>query len=210
MKNDLVVNQLVSFLEPLSEEGLKLVLIGGCSRSGKSTLSQGIAAEIRAKKYAATVLSLDSWIVGVDRRPEKSTVYQRYDGLQIIQDVRAVLEGKSVVIPVYDAKTRMRVSEQNQFIHIHSGYLILEGVLALAYDELRQLSALSVFVEIDDQVRKQRFKNFYSDIKGLSPDKIDELFNEREIEEVLAVKKTRVNADILIRENQLSVIARDK
>lgn len=203
MKNDLVVNQLVSCLEPMCEKGIKLVLIGGCSRSGKSTLSQGIAAEIHTKKYAATVLSLDSWIVGIDQRPEKSTVYQRYDGLQIIQDVKAILEGKSVAIPNYDAKTRMRVSGQNQFIHINSGYLILEGVLALAYDELRQLSALSVFVEIDDQVRKQRFKNFYSDIKGLSPDKIDELFNEREIEEVLAVKKTRVNADILIRENQL-------
>ncbi len=204
MKTDSAIAlQIAERLEPMSDQGIKLILVGGCSRSGKSTLSQNLATEIHNRKHSATVLSMDSWIIGIDGRPEKSSVNERYDMLQIIRDISAILSGEPVTIPTYDAKSRKRLLSRREPVHIASGYLILEGVLALSRDELRQSALLSIYVEIEDSLRKQRFESFYSETKGLSPQEVEEIFCEREAEEVPTVKMTRQYADVICKSGEL-------
>lgn len=199
-----LVSQVVNKLEPMSDQRIHLILVGGCSRSGKSTFSQQLADEIRLRHHSAVVLSMDSWIIGVDERPKNSSVKDRYDLPQIVRSVEALLKAQPVQIPIYDVKSRKRLADQRELVCISSGYLILEGVLALSSDKLRQCSQLSIYVDIEDSVRKQRFEIFYSKVKGLSPKEIKDLFAERELDEVAYVKQTRRCADVVYFEKKLT------
>ena len=51
----------------------RVIVIGGCSRSGKSTLAACLASELDA-----TVLRLDDFLIGVDERKPWMTVKDRY------------------------------------------------------------------------------------------------------------------------------------
>lgn len=197
-----VAKRVANILEPMKDRDIQLILVGGCSRSGKSTLSQDLAAEIHTRKHSATVLSMDSWIVDVDQRPKNSSVHERYERARIIHDVRNILNGQQVVIPKYDLKSRKRLLEDGELIQVKSGYLILEGVLALSYDELRHMAALSIYIEVDDSLRQKRFESFYRS-KGLSCKEVEEVFCEREAEEVPTVKNTRRHADLLCSNDQI-------
>ncbi len=190
------IRQVVDALEPMCDQGIKLILVGGCSRAGKSTLSQQLADEICDRGYPSTVLSIDSWIIGIDERPKKSSVLERYDLQQMVRSVELLLQAQTVKIPTYDAKSRQRLVGQEKSLQMSSGYLILEGVLALSCDELRQSAQLSIYVDIEDSLRKQRFESFYSQTKGLSAQEIEDLFCEREVEEVPLIKMTQQYADI--------------
>lgn len=195
--------QIAEKLEPMNDQKTKMILVGGCSRSGKSTLAQNLAVEIKNRKHFATVLSMDSWIIDVDERPKKSLVTERYDLPRFIRDISGILRSEPVKIPIYDATSRKRLLGREELIHITSGYLILEGVLALACVELRQSALLSIYVEIEDSLRKQRFESFYFETKGLSPQKVEEIFCEREEEEVPTVKMTRSHANVICHSGKL-------
>ena len=81
-------------------------------------------------------------------------------------------------------------------VSITNGILFVDGVVALAIEELLKHAALRIFVDIPDTLRKQRLVHFYSEIKRLDEKECENIIKTREKEEVLFIKKTVVNADI--------------
>lgn len=175
-----------------------LVLIGGYARSGKSTLAQALASRLSQRTLSVTVVCLDRWLVGVDQRVADSTVMDRYECAAITDAVRRIIRGDTVYPPVYDAASRRRVAERGvDGIRVTTGVLIVEGVIALALAPLLEMAQLRVFTEVDTDVRLARLREFYVDIKGLSPAEAAAVIEPREREEVPFVTRTMVQADVV-------------
>ena len=175
-----------------------IVLVGGCSRTGKTVLVSKLTENIISSGINTVSVKLDSWLISVENRKEDSSVLERYEIPSIISSIKRLQQGEQIYPPVYDAVSRRRVSESGVVpISINEGILFVEGVVALAIEELVENATLRIFVDIPDELRRQRLVNFYSDIKRLDRKEYEDIIKRREKEEVTFIKGTAVNADII-------------
>lgn len=175
-----------------------IVLVGGCSRTGKTVLVSKLTENIISSGINITVVKLDSWLISLEKRKEDSTVLERYEIPSITSSIKRVQKGEAICPPIYDAVSRRRIAESGvDSISIKDGILFVEGVVALAIEELVENATLRIFVDIPDELRRQRLVNFYSDIKRLNRKEYENIIETREIEEVAFIKGTAVNADII-------------
>ncbi len=181
-------------------DNLILVLVGGCSRAGKTALVSKLSEEVVSCGINTAVINLDSWLVSLDKRKKDSSVLERYEVNSIVSAIEDIKHGTAIYPPVYDVVSRRRVAGSGPDpIVISNGVLFIDGVIALAIDKLFEVAALRVFVGISDKLRRQRLVKFYSDIKGLGSDEYENIIESREKEEVLFIKKTANNADVIFR-----------
>ncbi len=185
-------------LKAASPDNLLLVLVGGCSRAGKTALVSKLTENIAFSGIESTVMNLDSWLVSVDKRKYASSVLERYEVASIILSAKKIRQGEIVYPPVYDVVSRKRIAELAQNpIFINKGILFIDGVVALAIDELVENAALRIFVEIPDGLRRQRLVDLYSKVKKLGKKEYESIIEAREKEEVPFIKRTSANADII-------------
>ena len=177
-----------------------LILIGGCSRSGKSSLSSELAVRFIANSIGTQIITLDSWIVPVDERPFKSLVTNRFDLNAARQAVDLLLRKRIAEIPIYDPILRGSSCKPNTQITIENKtILIVEGVVALCDDSLLARSNLKIFVDVNDRLRIKRLIKFYRDIKKLRRDVYKNIIQEREDEEVIFIKKSAIRANLIFK-----------
>jgi uridine kinase len=126
--------------------------IAGCSGSGKTTL----AAEL-ARQLDATPFPLDWYYRDLSQFPLDSRHKQNFDhpdSLEselIIEHVQALAQGHVIQRPVYDFKTHSRVA--GAFDEIRPlGVVIVEGILALHYQELVPCYDFSIYVNAPHDV----------------------------------------------------------
>ena len=175
-----------------------IVIVGGCSRAGKTFLVSKLTENIISSGINATVIKLDSWLISVEKRKEDSSVLERYEIPSIISSIKKLWQREQIYPPVYDAVLRRRIAESGLVpISIKEGILFVEGVVALAIEELVENATLRIFVDIPDELRRQRIVEFYSDIKRLDRKEYEDIINKREKEEVTFIKGTAANADII-------------
>ena len=194
---DFLSEHILTLTVPSSNKPM-LILVGGCSRAGKTVLVSKLTENIISSGINTAVVNLDSWLVSVDNRKQDSSVLERYEIPSIISSVKKVQQGVVIYPPVYDTVSRRRVAEPGfNSISINDGILFVDGVVALAMEELVKNAKLRIFVDIPDKVRKQRLVDFYSDIKRLDRKEYENIIETREKEEVLFIKRTAVNADVI-------------
>lgn len=195
------VEFLSEYIQALLDESSNkpmIVLVGGCSRTGKTVLVSKLTENIISSGINATVVKLDSWLISVEKRKEDSTVLERYEIPSLISSIKKLQQGGQIYPPVYDVASRRRITESGVApISIKEGILFIEGVVALAIEELVENAILRIFVDIPDELRRQRLVDFYSDIKKLDTKEYEDIIKKREKEEVTFVKRTAVNADII-------------
>lgn len=128
--------------------------VAGGTGSGKSTFTNRLKQRFGDH---VTVIYHDSYYKAHDEIPfeeRKKLNYDHPDALEtdlLISHIRALKEGKSVRVPVYDFTIHNRVPETEE---IHpSPVIIVEGILAMADPELRSLMDIKVFVDADADER---------------------------------------------------------
>lgn len=150
------------------------ILIGGNSRSGKSTLSTDLKIHLRRNGIRCTVYRLDDHIKPQEERsPEEN----------------------------YLGRFRFADAEHHLIHFLHGankpqGMILVEGVPALASEKLRSRALLSIHCRIDEKLRKQRIQQYYR-FKGLSDAEIDTLYHSRTIDEYQPVEILSQYADII-------------
>jgi len=180
----------------------QLILAGGCSRSGKTTVVMKLCEGLRARQMECVVINLDCWLVGVESRKKGSTVLERYDVDRIVQSAKDIVRGVAIRPPVYDVVSRKRTSEEGPNpIQAERGIIFMEGVVALAISGLRDLAACRIFVDVADDLRLRRLHEFYNVTKGLPTEETKALIHSRELEEVPLIKRSRENADLVFNDN---------
>jgi uridine kinase len=184
-----------------------LILIGGCSRTGKSTLAQTLQERFIDAGINAIIVKLDNWLLGIDERTGNETVRERFKYPEIIDALTSLMNRQEIFPPFYDPKTRLVVQKKGPHpLYLESGICIVDGVVALDIPDLRELADFKIYLEIPDEIRKSRLVDFYTNYKNCTPEETEKIIEERELEEVMTVKETRIYADMIFDSNKQKYI----
>jgi len=111
-------------------------------------------------KLKAPVLGLDSYYRELAHLPLEERARTNFDEPAaldqdlLIAQVRWLGEGRAIDKPVYDFSRHTRSGEIERVEPAE--YVIVEGLFALHWPELRELYGASVFIDVDDAVCYQR------------------------------------------------------
>ena len=177
-----------------------LILIGGCSRTGKSTFAKSLCEKLKEIQIEAFTISIDLWLKPASQRESNSTVLDRYKKNEIIVSISELLCGNSLRFSPYDAITRERSLNKILIVPSEKPFVVvLEGVISLCLDELRINSEYNIYLECRNFTRIKRLIKFYKDTKHLDEEQYKNLIRSRENEEVPLIKSSRKFADVVVK-----------
>ena len=181
---------------------MKNIIIGiaGGTGSGKSTFTRKLKKEF---KDDVAVLYHDNYYRDQSDIPlevRKKTNYDHPDAMEtelLVQQLMELKEGKAIECPVYDYTLHTR---SNQVERVEpKKVILLEGILVLADERLRNLMDIKVYVEADADERILRrlirdVKERGRDIEGV----VEQYLTTVKPMHYLYVEPTRSTADIVI------------
>jgi histidinol-phosphate phosphatase family protein len=191
-------------LEPLRAalaRGRKPVLLGvsGRSRAGKSVLAHAVVRSLIEDGVASLLVRLDDWIMPVGGREPRASAEAR-NRVEALPDlIEALRRGTSISAPGYDAASR-GAGEAVSYDPAGQAVIVLEGGFA-THRDIRTLLDLAVFVATPQDLQRERFAAFYR-WKGLEPDAIGALWDERARDEWPVVDMQREGADLILTQPQ--------
>lgn len=188
-----------------------LILIAGGTGAGKTTVTNEILDELHED---VTVINQDDYYKSFDElsfEERKKINFDHPDAVDInllVLHLKRLLKGQSVPMPRYDFIKHKRKSVKE--VVRPSKVIILEGIMALEDERVRELASIKIFVESDDDVRFIRRLVRDMNERGRSLDDV--------IEQYLStvkpmyhefVKPTKRYADIIIPNDKSHSIAVD-
>lgn len=132
-----------------------IILIGGGTGSGKTTVTKKIMERIGNDK--CVMLPMDNYYKDMSHVPLEERKKYNYDHPNmiehtlIVKHVKELLSGKSIELPEYDFAQYTRTGESTKIEP--KPILLIEGIFALYYDELRALADLKIFVDTEGDER---------------------------------------------------------
>lgn len=135
-----------------------LILIGGGTCSGKTTIAVAIGKRIADLK--TVIISHDNYYRDLSHLPREEAALANFDHPDaidtpyLLRDLKAMLAGQAVDVPGYDFSTHSR--SEGTLCVANADVIILEGIFALYYPELLELSDLRIYVDSDSDIRLAR------------------------------------------------------
>ena len=195
----------------LLEKPIVIGITGGTG-SGKSTVSKEIFKSIDEENVV--IIEQDSYYKDQSHltfKERKKTNYDHpfaFDNDLLIEHLNMLLEGKNIEKPIYNFEDHNR---QKETIPVYpKNIIILEGILILNDERIRDLLDIKIFVDTDSDVRVIR--RITRDIKdrGRSLDSvIDQYMNTVRPAHMQFVEPTKKYADIIIPEGGYNKVAID-
>lgn len=192
----------------------KPVVIGvaGGSGSGKTSVTRSIIQRFTDKTLL--MLEQDYYYKDQSHLPYEERLQTNYDhplafdNDLLIQHLQELIEETPVEKPVYDYKMHTR---SNETIHVEpKEVIIVEGILVLEDDRLRDLMDIKVFVDTDADVRIIRRMMRDINERGRSLDSvIEQYINVVRPMHLQFVEPTKRYADIIIPEGGQNHVAID-
>lgn len=136
----------------------QLILIGGGTCSGKTTIARAIGKRIHDLK--SVIISHDNYYKDLSHLPPDAASRVNFDHPDaidtkyLIRDVKQMLKGKAVNVPDYSFVHHQR--GEGTLCIANAEVIILEGIFALYYPDLLELSDLKIFVDTDADIRLAR------------------------------------------------------
>lgn len=175
-----------------------IIAVAGPSCAGKTALAQALAQELRC-----SVLLLDNYYRDLSALPPVERARVNFDSPValddelLIEQLHALCRGETVQRPSYDFATHTRVPQRESIAA--SKFLIVEGLFALYWSELRELASTKIFVDAPDDVcfRRRKFRDVAE--RGRTPESVTAQFNETvQPMAALHVRPTRKYADLVL------------
>ncbi len=135
----------------------KIILIGiaGGTGSGKTSVSKAISAEFTTSEVA--LIQQDSYYKDLkhltfeEREKINFDHPDAVDFEHLYNDLKQLVSGESVNIPLYDYTTHTRKTETEEIGNHH--IIVLEGILALFDEKIRELMDIKLYVDTPDDIR---------------------------------------------------------
>lgn len=189
-----------------------LIGISGGTGSGKSTITKEIFQAITEEKV--TMLEQDSYYKDQSDLSFEERVKTNYDHPDafdnelMISQLKDLINGKSIEKPIYDFENHTRKKET---VHVEpKDIIILEGILILFEEEVRNILDIKIFVDTDSDVRVIR--RILRDIKerGRSLDSVIlQYMSTVRPAHLQFIEPTKRYADIIIPEGGYNKVAID-
>ncbi|WP_338971189.1 uridine kinase [Spiroplasma endosymbiont of Panorpa germanica] len=133
-----------------------IIIISGGSASGKTTVAKRIANDILKGKSVIN-LSMDSYYRDFkkDGKIETEDInFDHPDSIDVellVSDLKKLQNREAIDSPVYDFTTSSRLKHKN---HIEpADVIILDGILALHVEKIRELGDIKIFIRTHDDIR---------------------------------------------------------
>ncbi len=175
-----------------------LIGIAGPSCAGKTELAKNLAAVL-----AATTISLDAYYRELAHLslPERARFNfdepAALDRDLLTSQVRALADGRSIELPVYDFATHARTARTERIVP--ADFVIIEGLFALYWEDLRALFGTRVFVDAPDAVCLERRTTRDVRERGRTRESVLQQFSETvQPMAALHLRPTRAFAHIII------------
>ncbi|RLD16718.1 MAG: uridine kinase [Caldiserica bacterium] len=188
-----------------------LIGIAGGSGSGKTTVALKIKERVGED---ILILDMDSYYKDHSHIPFEERVKINYDHPDafdfplLINHLKRLIQGKSIEKPVYSFVKYVRLKETQRIEP--KKIIIIEGILSLFDEELRNLMDIKIYVDTDPDVRFIR--RLLRDIKerGRSLDSVVTQYLEivRPMH-IQFVEPTKRFADVIIPEGGFNIVAVD-
>jgi D,D-heptose 1,7-bisphosphate phosphatase len=173
-----------------------VILIGGNARSGKSTLARYLRLKLEQDGKRVLHIGLDNWILPESDRNNAGNVYDRFQLHRIEVDVQQILAGMDFTIMSYPNHPE-RKPESLSFAYHGQDFVLIDGVVALSSEVIRDLSHWKLFVEIPRDLHRERFRKYY-EWRGKTNIEIEELYKKRLEDEYRYIEKERRFADFIV------------
>ncbi|RRA48744.1 uridine kinase [Acidipila sp. EB88] len=151
-----------------------LIAIAGASGSGKTTLAEEIARELEGTHF-----HLDHYYRDLSHLDAKERQWQNFDHPDqlehelLIEHLRELAEGRSIDRPTYDFATHTRVGGRTERV-CEPHVLLIDGIFALHWPEVRALAALTVYVDTPDEICYERRLRRDVRERGRAPEQVAE------------------------------------
>ena len=142
---------------PVHEE-IFVVGLAGSSGSGKSTVAKRVASRLNGH-----VISMEVYSLEMNHLPLEERAKQNYDApnaidVQLLENhIHDYAAGHAIEAPIYDFAQHLRVHDRHEHIAAKS-LLIVEGILALHFAQLRPHFDLSIYLDASEDVCFHRRK----------------------------------------------------
>lgn len=183
------------------ESKAKLILIAGGTCSGKTTIARAIGRRVESLK--TVIVSHDNYykdLVYLSLAERAKVNFDHPDSIDkayLLQDLMLMLEGEAVNVPEYDFSTHSR--GEGKLCIADADLVILEGIFALYYPELLELSDLKIYVDTDADTRLAR--RLARDImeRGREVESVlDQYLNTVKPSHAAFIEPSKKNADLII------------
>jgi histidinol-phosphate phosphatase family protein len=173
-----------------------IISIGGNARSGKSTLASYLKWKFEQEGRSVLKIELDHWIVPENKRQDCKDVFDRFRLNDIETDIRKIMGGTRIQMDTY-ANHPDRKSVSLNYQYERQDIIIIEGVVALSSEVIRNISDIKIFVEINAAKQFERFTKYYQ-WRGRNISDIEKLYRQRTGDEYGIIEKDTKFADIVI------------
>ncbi len=135
-----------------SSNDIIIIGIAGASGSGKSLLSNTIVNELGSSRVS--VISEDSYYRDLKnlKKDERDQVnFDHPDAMDhdfLCEQLKQLREGQSIEVPEYDYSTHTRSANSKTISNSHK-IIVLEGILLLTVEKIRQQLDISIYVDTD-------------------------------------------------------------
>ncbi len=173
-----------------------IISIGGNTRSGKSTLASYLKMFLNDQKLQASIIHLDDWILPKDQRKKEINVFHNFQSKKLVSDIKRIIKGETVELEAYinhPAQSPRNIS----YTVDKEDVVIVEGVVALSLEELREISDIKIFLSIEEGLLKEKIELFYQ-WKGYDNEAIEALWQQRKPNEYDLIARDKQWADLII------------
>jgi len=132
-----------------------LIVVAGGTASGKTTVVEKIHERLKSKDVQ--VIRFDDYYKDLSNLPFEDRTKVNFDHPDSLdndlmyEQLKDLINGKVIQKPLYDFKTHTR-KEETETIK-PSKVIIVEGILSLYDQRVRDLANIKIFVESDDDIR---------------------------------------------------------
>ena len=189
-----------------------LIGIAGGTGSGKTSIAKAITSDFGKSEVA--LIEQDAYYPDLsDLTMEKRSVVNfdhpdavDFDIMKL--QLNNLIQGNKVNIPIYDFATHTRKNE-TQSVERHR-IIILEGILTLFHQEIRDMMDIKIYVETADDIRIiRRIKRDIEKRERTFTSVIEQYYNTVRPMHIQFVEPTKKYADIIIPEGGQNKVAVD-
>jgi uridine kinase len=173
--------------------------IAGASGSGKTTLAAELARELDGIYFP-----IDNYYRDLSHLPLPQRATQNFDDPALIESpllashVKALARGETIQRPIYDFSQYIRVPDRTETMRA-GPFVLVEGLFALYYEELRLQYQMCVYLDTPDEVCfERRMKRDISE-RGRSPESVRLQYETTVRPSSIAfVRPSALHADLII------------
>ena len=189
-----------------------LIGIAGGTGSGKTSIAKAITSDFGKSEVA--LIEQDAYYRDLSNLTMEKRSVVNFDHPDAVDfdfmklQLNNLIQGNKVNIPIYDFATHTRKNETHP-VERHR-IIILEGILTLFHQEIREMMDIKIYVETADDIRIiRRIKRDIEKRERTFTSVIEQYYNTVRPMHIQFVEPTKKYADIIIPEGGQNKVAVD-